>query len=314
MEMLMNQKMEGQMTTTGVWFIDARLMYKAAKEAGRFIQYKRLRHLIEIEFNISLREVFYFESAAQTERDRKRHKYLEREVGFRIESYELGRKSTVCPRCSEVTETRLQKCVDIALAMSVMDYATKSSPITYNPIVLSSGDRDFEPVLKRVRNTYDKDIVLVAPKKSTAAQLVSLTTRQIWIEDHYSSVTDSWDPPIKAAMVSEVGKPKVNEGMQADFSPSDAIDIMKSVLNGLQRHEKSFSGGRVGVPWGFVLCNFGKGCAAQHRTEKLRCYLKENNGIWKGANKRCFDLATRIWKDAEILKDIDGYPYLVRPI
>jgi uncharacterized LabA/DUF88 family protein len=256
MEMLMNQKMEGQMTTTGVWFIDARLMYKAAKKAGRFIQYKRLRRLIETEFNIPLRDVFYFDSAPQTEKDRKRHKYLEGEVGFRIESYELGRKSTVCPRCSEVTETRLQKCVDIALAMSVVDYATKSSPITYNPIVLSSGDRDFEPVLKRVRNTYDKDIVLISPRKSTAAQLVSLTTRQIWIEDHYSSVTDPWDPQIKTAIVSEVGKPKVHEGMQADFCRNDAIDIMKNVLNGLQRREKSFFRGRVGVPWGFVLRNF----------------------------------------------------------
>src|SRR5438105_4112942 len=102
------------MATSGVWFIDGRLIYKAAKEDAQFIQYKKLRDLLENKFNIPLRTVLYFDGAPQTDTDRKRHNYLSREVAFRIKTYELGRKTIACPACQHDIETRPQKCVDIA--------------------------------------------------------------------------------------------------------------------------------------------------------------------------------------------------------
>ena len=91
--------------TAGVWFVDGQLVYKAAKEDAQFIQYKKLRTLLEDKFDIPLRSVLYFDGAPQTDADRKRHNYLSREVGFRIKTFELGRKTFDCPKCDHSIET-----------------------------------------------------------------------------------------------------------------------------------------------------------------------------------------------------------------
>jgi uncharacterized LabA/DUF88 family protein len=312
--MTTNQKPEEQITTAAVWFIDGYSLYKAAKKDGQFIQYKKLRLLLENEFKIPLREVFYFDSAAHNDGARKRHDYLKGQLGFRVETFEPGRKTTKCPHCDEEFQAPIQKCVDIALAQTIWEYATKTSPVSYNPILLSTGDRDFQPVLKKVRDSFDKEIVLVAPKKATAPELVSLTTKQIWIENHYSSVADLWsDRHSTTPPANGLGTQQVDDTTQLDRAQNDAANLMRRVWEGLKRDEKSFSTGHVGRPWGYILFNFGKECAVQSKTEQHQTFLVQSNGRWKGASARCLELAKQIWHDASILNDENGHAYLVRP-
>lgn len=300
--------------TSGVWFIDAGLMYKAAKEDAQFIQFKKLKRLLCEEFGIPLREVQYFDGAPQIDADRKRHNYLRRE-GFRVEPYELGRKSIDCPACEHKIETRLQKCVDIALAMSIIAFAAKTTPISYNPIVLSSGDRDFAPVLKKLRDDYDKDVILVAPRRATAGELVALTTKQIWIEDYYSTVAEPWSARIplrNGSFSSEENRP--DEMIPAEHVLSDAKTILKKVWDHERNHEKLFQDRRKGRPWGYMLHNFGMQCARENKISKLQIFLVENKaGQWKGAHGVCLELAKQILPGSEIISDPEGHPYLVQP-
>ncbi len=299
-------------SNSGAWFIDGRLIYKAAKEDGQFIQFKKLRHLVEHEFKLPLRPAFYFDGAPMTEADKKRHNYLNREVGLRVKSYVLGRKISVCPECHAEIESRPQKCVDIELAISIIEFAMKSDPVSYNPIVLSTGDRDFVPVLEKVRDEYDKDIILIAPRKATAAELVPLTTRQIWIEDHYSSIADRWKTRVAAGdQQTALGEAREESQIPAEEALVEAKRLILRVWDDLQMHEKPFPNGGKGRPWGYMLLNFGRLAEREGKCEKLHAFLVErDDGQQKGANALCLELARQMWPRSEI--QTNGHPHLVR--
>ncbi len=288
-------------------------IYRTARDDGYFIQFKRLRDLLEHEFAIPIRSAFYYDSAPRTDSDRKRHNYLSREVGFRVKKYELGKKQITCAHCSKEIVLTPQKCVDVAIAMSVMEYATKRDPLTYDPIILSTGDRDFLPVLERVRDRYDKDIILVAYRKSTAGELVAVTTRQIWIEDYYARVADEWRPkPAPAGQVTS------DEATEHAAPGAPIVEVMKEILQdeytNLASYEKDLVGSRKGRPWGFLLNNIGKRCQTHGRRQDVDQFLiEQDTGATKGANGMCLHLARSVWPGCEIVNHDDGYPYLVLP-
>ncbi|MGI9451007.1 MAG: NYN domain-containing protein [Geminicoccaceae bacterium] len=88
-----------------------------------------------------------------------------------------------------------EKCVDVALAVTLMRYATMPGAMDVAIVVL--GDRDFEPLLQEVRR-FGKRIVLASVDSACAAELADPADPSrvrdfeiIWLDDLLSKI-DRW--------------------------------------------------------------------------------------------------------------------------
>ena len=115
---------------------------------------------------------------------------LREEYHYQVEVYEIdyrGRRLRRKDRDSEDDFTPEEKCVDIALASSIMYYA--ALPYAYDIAILVGGDRDYVPVLRKVRQ-LGKRVAIASIKNSCPREFRDAATPMgvrdfdmIWMDD-----------------------------------------------------------------------------------------------------------------------------------
>jgi uncharacterized LabA/DUF88 family protein len=170
------------------------------------IDYRRLPGLLAEEFvrrtelgPVDMVRSHYFGSVAENYdmRDhyavQRRHAFfseLRAESGFEVESFSVdyqGRRLRRQDRPADDDYTPAERCVDIALAATVMRYAM--TPSAVDLVMLVAGDADFVPLLREVRR-LGKRVAMVSIEGACAEELARGDNRLgvrdfdvIWLND-----------------------------------------------------------------------------------------------------------------------------------
>ncbi len=123
---------------------------------------------------------------------------LREDHNYEVETFPIdycGRRLRRQDRDPEDSFAPREKCVDVALAVTLMRYALMSGAMDVAIMVL--GDRDFEPLLKEVRR-FGKRVALVSIEAVCAAELADPADpsrvrdfEMIWLDDLLTKI-DRW--------------------------------------------------------------------------------------------------------------------------
>ena len=85
-----------------------------------------------------------------------------------------------CPDCGTGFERQVQKGVDVGIATLIMKLAVQN---TYDRLILSAGDGDFEEAIDFVKSDLHKEVWMCGSEKNLSPDLQSLADRVLWLED-----------------------------------------------------------------------------------------------------------------------------------
>ncbi|MEW6266277.1 MAG: NYN domain-containing protein [Thermodesulfobacteriota bacterium] len=149
-----------------LFLIDGSNFYYALQEAGLKkgdIDYRQLalhlarnREVVAIRFFICP----VLPAGSPQAKDQQRFFSALRRQGVTIRLGTLVKRSRTCPSCGAVQGYRMEKGVDVLLAMDMVSGAIEDK---YDVVYLVSCDADFAPVVEYVR-VRGKKVFLVAPK------------------------------------------------------------------------------------------------------------------------------------------------------
>ncbi|KOO22140.1 conserved unknown protein [Chrysochromulina tobinii] len=138
-----------------------------------------------------------------------------------------------------------EKCIDIALAVEMMHYA--SLPGAYDVAVLVSGDKDFMPALSRIR-TKGKRVAICSMRNCCSHDLLGPQAHvrdfePIWLDDHLDYLirpkADALAPGAPQSTASELlrlVKEFIRERTLAGQSPASRIGNEDTLSQLKQRH------------------------------------------------------------------------------
>ena len=127
-----------------------------------------------------------------------------------------------------------EKCVDIALAVDMLHYATV--PNAFDVAVLVSGDRDFVPALVRTRQK-GKRVAVCSMRNSASAEFSDPNTHVkdfevCWLDDHLDKLIAPIHPslqgqrPAMVRMLRDVLWPKEKEEYGSADNPSAPVPYL----------------------------------------------------------------------------------------
>jgi uncharacterized LabA/DUF88 family protein len=148
-------------------FIDAANIFYTQRTLGWKISYEKLMKYFQEECGDNLGKIFVY-TAFDSERPQQK-KFLDM---LEINGYIV--------RTKEVKRIRVAKGVyqwkgdfDVELAMDALDYIQK-----FETMVLLSGDSDFSPVIKRMKEN-SKRIIVMSAKNHISRELIKLSDKYI---------------------------------------------------------------------------------------------------------------------------------------
>lgn len=148
-------------------FIDAANIFYTQKTLGWRISYEKLKQYFEDECKNKLGKMFVY-TAYDPDRP-KQKKFLDM---LEINKYVL--------RTKEVKRIRVAKGVyewkgdfDVELSMDVLDHIKE-----FTTAVLLSGDSDFAPVVKRMKQN-NKKVIIMSAKHHVSRELIKLSDKYI---------------------------------------------------------------------------------------------------------------------------------------
>lgn len=162
------------MTKTRVMvFIDAANLNKSAEKLGIRIDYEKLKKLFEFPEHQLIRPYYY----TATDNNPSRKKYFDKlqEFGYEIRTQEIEE------RHGEI----VQKGVDIQLAVEMLDFGSHDR---YDTVILGSGDQDFLPVVKAVKD-LGKIVWVAAFEHSCSIKLKLEADKYINLTEHLDFIT-----------------------------------------------------------------------------------------------------------------------------
>jgi uncharacterized LabA/DUF88 family protein len=157
-------------------FIDASNIYIPAKERGVKIDLFSLRDVLSKK-RLVIQTHYFTAVDAKNEKQLRFIRKLRTE-GFMVHTTDLlfREKSIYCRLCGQIQKVMCSKCgnavnlpphqskeIDIEIALTLLLTAN-----SYDEAILVSGDRDFLPVIKHLRNSLAKRIVIVSYKEGCA--------------------------------------------------------------------------------------------------------------------------------------------------
>ncbi len=92
----------------------------------------------------------------------------------------LKDSSCKCQACGEVTKKYVQKGVDVGIATLILTLAMKG---TYDRLILSAGDGDFEDAISHVKSNMGKEVWVSGGKSGLSVDLQSYADKVIWLDD-----------------------------------------------------------------------------------------------------------------------------------
>lgn len=148
-------------------FVDAANIFYTQRTLGWKISYKRLKEYFQKEAKNELVKFFVY-TASDSERPQQK-KFLDM---LEINGYIV--------RTKEVKRIRVAKGVyewkgdfDIELSMDVLDNLNN-----FDSMILLSGDSDFAPIIKRVKDR-NKKVIIFSAKKHISKELIQLADKYV---------------------------------------------------------------------------------------------------------------------------------------
>ena len=166
-----------------IWIIDAAYLFNFGK--SRPFDYLKLKNQIELANGGPLYESYYLNSSQDPSSDAQAfHTWLKtappKGPKFRVQLYKLKTMHMRCPDCNTSFERQVQKGVDVGIATLIMKLAVQN---TYDRLILSAGDGDFEEAIDFVKSDLHKEVWMCGSEKNLSPDLQSLADKVLWLED-----------------------------------------------------------------------------------------------------------------------------------
>ncbi len=150
-------------------FIDASNLWQAQKAKGRFLDYSKIVEYIKNTYYGSTIKVFYYTAYPATgtrsyslDGKHKFYTFLKKGLGFEVRKKKLKRIHTIGDH-GEIIEEKGN--MDVEITIDAVDLVSE-----YDTAVLFSGDSDFLPLVKYLRN-QDKKIHIISSKNNISEEL-----------------------------------------------------------------------------------------------------------------------------------------------
>lgn len=105
---------------------------------------------------------------------------------IRVQLYPLKDLHINCPKCGADFSREVQKGVDVGIATLIIKLATKGS---YDRLILSAGDGDFEDAISYVKSDLDKEVWTCGSHETLSCDLQSYSDNVIWLEDLHPTIS-----------------------------------------------------------------------------------------------------------------------------
>jgi len=99
---------------------------------------------------------------------------------FEVKLFDLKHSSTQCYSCKKITHRSIQKGVDVAIAVKMIEKAYLNKGST---TVLLAGDGDFIEAIKFIQNYLNQKVVVVGFRKTMSVDVQSIADQLIFLED-----------------------------------------------------------------------------------------------------------------------------------
>lgn len=185
-----------------LWLIDGSYIYKAMRTfqrnntrfANKGVDYKKLKDKLKLEFAIDEIVCMYFNSTPDPATDAQNayHSWLKlaepNGPNIRVKLYDLKVKRFMCPNCQTPFTQKVQKGVDVGIATAALRYYD-----VYDVIVLSTGDGDFEDVIRFIVEEKNKRLYIAGFSGSISPDIQQYSSHIYLLNEHYSEICDSRD-------------------------------------------------------------------------------------------------------------------------
>ncbi|BCX82934.1 hypothetical protein MIT9_P2525 [Methylomarinovum caldicuralii] len=104
------------------------------------------------------------------------YRYLKEVLNWEVHLYPLGYKRTRCSHCGQLSEVRVEKGVDVALATRMLILGINRA---YDTAILVSGDGDYKETVWLLKNTRGLRVEIVAWRRSLSAELAEESSSKI---------------------------------------------------------------------------------------------------------------------------------------
>lgn len=163
-------------------FIDAGNLWKFYKSVGRLIEFKKLPDFFAKKFKGEIFKFFHYQAYPKKESREYEvdspHKfmtYLEKGLGFYVRKKALktivlrdGEGNIVYDEKTQKAKTIEKGNMDVEITIDAQHFSSK-----YDIAILLSGDSDFLPLVKFLRNYKKKKVYIFSTKNSVSSELRS---------------------------------------------------------------------------------------------------------------------------------------------
>ncbi len=168
-----------------IWIADAAYLFNFGKTRPSGIDYLKLKNELERLNGGPIYESYYLNSIQDptTETQNAFHSWIKsappKGPKMRIQLYRLKELHNRCPNCASQFDRQVQKGVDVGIATLIIKLAAKGS---YDRLILSAGDGDFEDAISYVKSDLQKEIWINGAEASLSTDLQCYSDRVVWLD------------------------------------------------------------------------------------------------------------------------------------
>ena len=169
-----------------IWIADAAYLFNFSKTRPTGIDYLKLKNKLEAANQGQIYESYYLNSIQDpaTEAQNAFHSWIKsappKGPKMRVQLYKLKDLHSKCPHCSYSFDRHVQKGVDVGIATLIIKLAAQDS---YDRLILSAGDGDFEDAISYVKTYLQKEIWINGAEASLSTDLQSYSDKVLWLDD-----------------------------------------------------------------------------------------------------------------------------------
>ena len=169
-----------------VWIVDGSYLYNFGKTRANGVDYLKLKNELERISNTKIHESYYLNSTQDPNNDAQNafHTWIKsappKGPKMRVQLYRLKNVHQRCPNCKSEFDRQVQKGVDVGIATLIIKLAAKN---TYDRLILTAGDGDFEDAISYVKSDLNKEIWMNGAQDTLSSDLQSYSDNVIWLDD-----------------------------------------------------------------------------------------------------------------------------------
>lgn len=285
--------------------IDGELAGSFCCKNGISINYRALSNALERTEDCKIEE-FRFYASSSTREGILKFQALLGHQGIQVITFRGGKKTEKCPHCLGTYQKDVQKECDIVMSLDLWDMAVKK----YNPLCLLTGDRDFVPLVARIRERFDKEVIIICNRGSLSPELAGVASKVLLLEDLLPEIQYHKVAPRPDRTIPTVDPP-IYPQVRTDAQAWKHTFLQKVVEFCRDRVvDDQVHGPRVA--WGLILHEACKKLVyLGFSPESCPLLYAEANGRTKCSSRACRDLVESALGKTEIVPLEDGHPWLL---